>query len=227
MAIFGAKPSHVGTVVPKESPYHRAAQVWDDRIGSARAQASNWRLAFFGALGLAAIALVGLILVSQKSEVKAFVVPVDEIGRPGRVEAADAAYRPRDAQIAYFLGEWVRLSFSRSIDPIVLRENINRSFSFIYGPAAETMKQWGQDNDPTKDIGRIAKTIEIASVLKRTDQTFQVQWRESVYVDGARTSTNRYTGLFSIVVQAPRNEAQLLANPLGIFINEISWSRDQ
>lgn len=30
------------------TPYQRAAQAWDDRIGSARVQAKNWRLAFFG-----------------------------------------------------------------------------------------------------------------------------------------------------------------------------------
>ena len=27
------------------TPYQRAAQAWDDRIGSARVQAANWRLA--------------------------------------------------------------------------------------------------------------------------------------------------------------------------------------
>src|SRR3546814_8388590 len=30
------------------TPHQRAAQIWDDRIGSARVQARNWRLAFFG-----------------------------------------------------------------------------------------------------------------------------------------------------------------------------------
>ena len=34
------------------TPYQRAAQLWDDRIGSSRVQAKNWRLAFFGALAL-------------------------------------------------------------------------------------------------------------------------------------------------------------------------------
>lgn len=29
-----------------ETPYQRAAQVWDERIGSARVQAKSWRYAF-------------------------------------------------------------------------------------------------------------------------------------------------------------------------------------
>lgn len=227
MGIFGSNPARTGTSAPLETPYIKAAQEWDNRIGTARAMARNWRLAALGALAVAAIAVVGLILEAQKSQVKAFYVPIDEIGRPGRIEAADEVYRPKDAQIAYFLGEWVRMTFSKSIDPIVLKANLNRSFSFLYGRAAQTMKEWGQENDPTQEIGKTAKTIEIASVLKRTDTTYQVQWREILYVDGQRTSINRYTGLFTIIVQPPRNEAQLLANPLGIFINDISWSPDQ
>src|SRR5258705_6849502 len=35
------------------TPYQRAAQVWDERIGSARVQAHNWRLMAVGSLGLA------------------------------------------------------------------------------------------------------------------------------------------------------------------------------
>ena len=47
------KRAHVryGRTPEPETPYQRASQVWDDRIGSARVQAQNWRLAFFGMLG--------------------------------------------------------------------------------------------------------------------------------------------------------------------------------
>ena len=35
------------------TPYQKAAQVWDERIGSARVQAHNWRLMALGSLALA------------------------------------------------------------------------------------------------------------------------------------------------------------------------------
>ena len=37
-----------------ETPYQKAAQVWDERIGAARVQAKNWRLMAFGSLILSA-----------------------------------------------------------------------------------------------------------------------------------------------------------------------------
>ena len=38
-----------------ETPYLKAAQVWDERIGSARVQAKNWRLMAFGWLAAPAV----------------------------------------------------------------------------------------------------------------------------------------------------------------------------
>jgi len=34
------------------TPYQKAEQLWDERIGSARVQAKNWRLMAFGCLAL-------------------------------------------------------------------------------------------------------------------------------------------------------------------------------
>ena len=34
------------------TPYQKAAQLWDERLGSARVQAKNWRLMAFGSLAL-------------------------------------------------------------------------------------------------------------------------------------------------------------------------------
>ena len=43
------------------TPYQRAAQVWDERIGTARVQARNWRLMALG--GLLLSTLLTLVLV--------------------------------------------------------------------------------------------------------------------------------------------------------------------
>ena len=49
------RPSvHYGRTPAPVTPYQKAAQVWDDRIGSARVQARNWRLMAFGSLILSA-----------------------------------------------------------------------------------------------------------------------------------------------------------------------------
>ncbi len=48
MALFRRSTVRYGRTPEPETPYQRAAQAWDDRIGSARVQAKNWRLMAFG-----------------------------------------------------------------------------------------------------------------------------------------------------------------------------------
>ena len=41
--IFKRSSTHYGQSPFPETPYQKAGQVWDERIGSARIQAKNWR----------------------------------------------------------------------------------------------------------------------------------------------------------------------------------------
>src|SRR3546814_10684557 len=50
--LFKRAVQRYGRTPTPETPYQRAGQLWDERIGSARVQARNWRLMAFGCLGL-------------------------------------------------------------------------------------------------------------------------------------------------------------------------------
>ncbi|WP_269450369.1 VirB8/TrbF family protein, partial [Sphingomonas sp. CCH5-D11] len=72
------------------TPYQRAAQAWDDRIGSARVQAKNWRLAFFGTLALSGGLAGGLVWQSTRGHIVPWVVQVDRLGEAQAVAPAEA-----------------------------------------------------------------------------------------------------------------------------------------
>ena len=63
------------------TPYQSAAQVWDERIGSARVQAKNWRYMAFGSLILSAGFAAALVLQSARGTVVPWVVQVDKLGQ--------------------------------------------------------------------------------------------------------------------------------------------------
>ena len=70
-----------GATPEPETPYQRAGQVWDERIGSARVQAMNWRLAFFAMLALSGGLAAGLVWQSARGTVTPWVVQVDRLGQ--------------------------------------------------------------------------------------------------------------------------------------------------
>ena len=69
-----------GRTPEPETPYQRAAQVWDERIGSARVQARNWRLMALGGLALSATLSGGLLWQSMQGRIVPYVVAVDRLG---------------------------------------------------------------------------------------------------------------------------------------------------
>src|SRR3546814_14319701 len=89
------------------TPCKKAVQIWDDRIGSARVQAKNWRLAAFGSLLLASGFAGALVWQSARGTIVPWVVQVDQRGQTQAVEPAVADYRTADPQVAFHLGRFI------------------------------------------------------------------------------------------------------------------------
>jgi type IV secretory pathway TrbF-like protein len=45
-------------------------------------------------------------------------------------------------------------------------------------------------------------------------------------VNGALDRTERWNAVVSTVLQTPRTEQRVRKNPLGIYVNGLSWSRE-
>jgi type IV secretion system protein VirB5 len=208
------------------TPYQAAAQVWDERIGSARVQAKNWRLMAFGSLALALLMAGGLVWRSAQSIVTPYVVEVDQAGQVRAVGEAATPYRPGDAQIAHHLARFITDVRSLSIDPIVVRRNWLEAYDHATDRGAATLNDYARTNDPFSRIGQNSVAVEVTSVVRASDSSFQVRWIERAFVNGAPAGTERWTAVLSIVLQPPRTEERLRKNPLGIYVNGLSWSRE-
>jgi type IV secretory pathway TrbF-like protein len=223
---FSRPQERYGDSTPVDTPYRRAAQEWDHRIGSAVVSARNWRTMAFGLLVLELATLGGYVYERQNTHVATFVVPVDKYARPGRIEVAGAGYNPSQAELCYFVADWVRLVRSKSTDPIILRQNWTNAYHFVSSEAGAQLTAYARANDPFAKAGQQAVDVEIVSVLPRSPKTYQVQWRETVYDQGGRGETSNWTGLFGTTQKPPQNEAELRANPLGLLITSFQWSRE-
>ena len=208
------------------TPYQAAAQVWDQRIGSARVQAKNWRLMAFGCLSLALLMAGGLVWRSAQSIVTPYVVEVDNAGQVHAVGEAATPYKPTDAQIAYHLARFMNDVRSLSIDPIVVRQNWLEAYDYATDRGAATLNDYARTNDPFSRIGQSSTAVEVTSVVRASESSFQLRWIERAYANGSPSDVERWTAVLSVVLQPPRTEERLRKNPLGIYVNGLSWSRE-
>lgn len=225
---FKRPPRPFGASAPVDTPYMRAQQVWDDRLGSARSQAANWRLATFASMAITAVTLCGYIAERSNTHVATYVVPVDQAGRPGRVELAGRTYQPTKAETAYFLADWVGWIRSRSpTDAVVNAANALRAYNFVDGAGRGQLDEIEKASSAAMQATpNQAVTIQVQAVIQRSPTSYQVNWTETVYRDGDTTKITHWTGLFGTVVKPPRDEAALRRNPLGLFVNSVQISQE-
>jgi type IV secretion system protein VirB5 len=226
MNLFRRPAAHYGKTPQPETPYQRAAQVWDERIGSARVQAKNWRYMAFGSLILSAGLAAALVWQSARGTVVPWVVQVDNLGQAQTVAAATADYRPTDPQVAWHLARFIEQVRSIPADPIVVRQNWLRAYEWTTDRGAGALNDYARANDPFTKVGKQQIAVEVSSVIRASADSFRVAWTERRYEDGKLSATERWTAILTIVVQPPRDAERLKANPLGIYINAISWSRE-
>ena len=224
--MFKRSTSTYGQTPEPETPYQRAAQVWDERIGSARVQARNWRFMAFGCLALAIGLSGGVVWQAGRSTITPYVVEIDTLGQTRAVGPAIAAYEPTDAQIAYHLARFIENVRSLSIDPIVVRQNWLRAYDYATDRAANTLNDYARENDPFSRVGQRTVTVEVTSIVRSSSDSFDVRWREQSFENGTLAATTRYTAVLSIILQPPRTEEALRKNPLGIYVHALNWSRD-
>lgn len=220
------RPRPTLSAAPDATPYQRAAQVWDDRMGLSLAHARNWRRMAFANLAIAAFLGAGWWMQSREAQVKPFVVEVSAWGETQRITALDGRYSPTEAQVGHALADWIRKVRSKSIDPIVIRQNWLQAYDLVTPRGAAVLNAWAQTHDPFADLGREAVNVEVLNVVRRSSRTYDLQWRETRFVNGQQSGQARWRALITVKIEAPRTEAELMKNPLGIRIEDVSWTPD-
>jgi type IV secretion system protein VirB5 len=224
--IFKRTLQRYGQTPEPETPYQKAGQLWDERIGSSRVQARNWRLMAFGCLTLASALAGGMIWQSAQSRVTPYVVEVDSLGQVREVGPAIQSYQPTDAQIAWYLARFITDVRALSIDPVLVRQNWLEAYDFATDKAAVFLNDYARASDPFAQVGARTVSVQVTSVVRASDSSFQVKWGEQVYEHGSLARSERWTAILSTIIQTPRNAEVLRKNPLGLYVNGIAWSRE-
>jgi type IV secretion system protein VirB5 len=208
------------------TPYQKAAQVWDERLGSARVQARNWRLMALGGLALSTGLSAGLVWQSMQSRVVPFVVEVDRLGEPRALQPADKDYQPTDPQIAWHLARFIADVRTVSLDAVLMRRNWLSAYDFATPRGARFLGDYARSADPFGQVGTQTVSVQVSSVVRASDRSFQVKWIESRFERGNLAGSSHWTAMVSVVLRPPASAETLRKNPLGLYVDAIDWSQE-
>lgn len=224
--LFKRSVQRYGRTPEPDTPFHRAGQLWDERIGSARVQAHNWRLMAFGGLALTTAMSSALVWQSLQSRVTPYVVEVDRLGEAQAISEAQAGYRPTDPQISWHLARFIEKVRSVSLDPVLMRRDWLSAYDFATQRGALFLGEYARSANPFGAVGQKTVSVQVTSVVRASDQSFQVKWIETAFDRGAQAGTSHWTGILTVKLKPPASAEILRKNPLGLYVEAIDWSRE-
>lgn len=229
---FTAPPYSYKPESSATTPFLRARQEWDDRIGSTVVQAKNWRLAFFASTVVSLLLLSLLGYQSTQRRVIPVVVGLDrERGEAVFMGRANSQpYQPQLQEIKFFLTHFITLVRAVPSDPVLIKRNWLNAYQFLRPKAANALNEIANQDpkSPLKRIGEETLTLQPMSVTQVAGgSSYQVRWEETAY-NSHGVVIERYimNGVFTIEVNLPDDEKVLAVNPLGVFITNFQWNRE-
>lgn len=219
----------------QETPYLNARKKHNEYEGGLIASRHIWQM--FGILGLLVglAGVGGMVHIGSQSKFVPYVIEVDKLGQTHAVSIADRA-APADPRVIHsLLARAVTLARMVTPDVVVQRNAIFELYASLNpsDPAALKMNEYLGSDSETSPFKRAAKEtvdVQITSVIPQSDETWQVDWVETVRArgDGSVISRFRMRALVNIYVAPPTNrtsEEQIRKNPLGIYIRDFNWSK--
>ncbi len=211
-------------------PYLDAQNVWLERYGSYVKQAYNWRLlAMLEAVALI-IAVVGLLYLNTQTKLIPYVVAVDKIGQSFAVQPADRAGPVDPRVVRAELANWIVKARSIITDRIVERRDIADVYGIVPDGTAARGYLDGyyqqKGNDPFDLATRETDEVDVTAILPISPTTYTVQWNQITRdLHGKQVATHAWEASIGIAFQQPKDESQILQDPLGMYITTLSWTQ--
>jgi len=218
--------SAIHHAIPYDPEYQAAKRQFVELYGSTAVMNTYLKIAV---LALCAVCL-GLVVLNMKTlnalrNVKPIVIRIDQMGRAETVGASGLEYRPQEAEMKFFLIQFVTDHYGRM--RATVRENFARSLYFLDGRLADGIME---TNKKTKAVETwLASAAEETEIhvqnvaiedLRSAPYHATVDF-EKVYlnpVDHQETKREKYIAHFVFTVKDRIPNALIPVNPLGLTI---------
>ncbi|MEJ6469945.1 type IV secretion system protein [Fusobacterium nucleatum] len=208
-------------IASPENPYY-------DRMLSLAKNCRNWQIAFLVMSCFTFFSLIAYVRLANKTKLVPFIVEIDKERKPTFVGRMDQInYIADDSVVFSILNEFVINVRSISLDKVFTYKKIKMEYSFLGKDMKNKMNgDINALNLEKKFKDKQTIDVQVTSMLKNSDNIYQINWTEKYYTDGNYTSLKKWTGVFSITQDKNLSEEDILINPLGIIIQDYHITAD-
>lgn len=215
---------------PHSAVYLAARREWNERYGSYIAQAHAWRLMALASIGVALLAVAGVVWIGGQNRIVPYVVQTDRLGDAIAIRRADISPPADRRLIRSQLARWVSDVRSVYMDVAAEKHVITEAYAMVDRNAAgvPALNDWFSHNDPFRRAQDDTVAVAVESVLPLSATTWRVEWQEDTRSrQGALNASQHWQATVAISISPPTEEAAILVNPTGLYVESFDWSQRQ
>ncbi|MDR0549487.1 MAG: type IV secretion system protein [Deltaproteobacteria bacterium] len=214
--------------IKTNNPYLDGHAEWQEMFGSYVHQAFVWRIIAILCLIITIISVYGNLYQAKQNKVVPYVVEIDKLGNAAAVKRADIAAPIPTTLIQSELAEIIVNWRTVTADLDLQRRMVDRLSNFVTGAAQGFITEWYENNNPYK-VAKENKLVQIeikGLPLPVSNESWRVEWTETVRNHvGTFMSSTVYEATLRIKLVPPTVDAQIMANPGGVWVTELSYAR--
>jgi type IV secretory pathway TrbF-like protein len=201
--------------------YLAGRREWNERYGSYIARATQWRMMAFGLLATTAVSTCCAVWMASQAHVVPYVVQVDKLGERMAVGPVPPAPPINPGTIKAQLARWIVDTRTVYFDPVAEQNIMTEAYGWIdrQSDALAQLDAAMQANDPRVIAAKKTVGVAVESVGQIGADTWSVDWNEEARTrDGSGQLMTYWRASIRIKVSPPADEATIIANPAGIYI---------
>jgi type IV secretion system protein VirB5 len=216
--------------------YAEGWRAWDERYADLVVGKRNWQLAATGLLVVSIILAAGLAWLSSRSRYVVYAVQVDKLGYAlTQAQPLTPAAAPDmiDRIERYEVASFIRQARTVTSDAQVEQQQLNSLLTHTRGAADRFLDEYYHSDNAAHNPFQIAQketvSVQISSILQLSPKSYDVRWTEVRRdLNGAALGMpTHWEAELETEIVPPREADTIVSNPLGFFVDRISWTEQQ
>ncbi len=176
------------------------------------------------------VCVLAVVLIATTFNYKTYVVRVDNatgaVETGGQLKATN--YSPQEAEVKHFLMQWIMDVRGVPMDPVAFKQQIDHAQHYMTTEAAKKYSGLIQKSNPAAKLGHATVIPQLKSIQLQpgSKNTYQIRWSEQDFSlsGGISDKQINYVALIQVGIDPPSDEKELLINPLGLKITDLTLS---
>jgi type IV secretion system protein TrbF len=219
-----------------KNPYLNARRTWNSHVGSLIASRMIWQVVAVTSLMIVLASVGGLVYIGSQSRFIPYVVEVDKLGEVAAQAPLQRAGAIDPRIVREAVGNFITNARMVTPDIALQRKAVFDVYAMLNkgSAASNKMTEFLNGKPDMNPFNRAAKetvNTEILSIIPQTANTWQVDWKETVRDRKNGAVIGKPYLMRALVITGVRagsggaSDEQMRANPLGIYVSDFAWSK--